>query len=123
MIPLLLEPRAYTDRLAEIYRRRRDVVYEALADVPGVHARRPEGAFYLFAVLPIDDGERFASWLLTDFRLNGETVMVAPGDGFYSTPGMGKQEVRLAFVLEEAALERAMVILKEALRVYPGAEG
>lgn len=123
VVPLLHAPRTYTDQLAEVYRRRRDVIYSALTEIPGVKVHRPEGAFYVFAVLPIDDGERFARWLLTDFRLDGETVMIAPGDGFYLTPGLGKQEVRFACVLEEAACERAMMILKEALRVYPGAKG
>jgi aspartate aminotransferase len=85
-----------------------------------VQVRRPEGAFYIQAVLPIDDGERFAAWLLSDFQLDGETVMIAPGDGFYVSPGMGKQEVRFAFVLEQDALERAMKILERALHVYPG---
>lgn len=123
VIPLLRKPTSYTDALATTYRRRRDVVYGALSRIPGVQVQPPEGAFYIFAVLPVDDGERFASWLLTDFRLNGETLMIAPGDGFYFTPGMGKQEVRFAFVLEEAALERAMTILREALCVYPGRIG
>ncbi len=123
VIPLLHDPRPYTDPLAEIYRSRRDVVYAHLRDIEGVQVRRPEGAFYIFAVLPIDDGERFASWLLTDFRLDGETLMISPGDGFYLTPGRGTQEVRFAYVLEEPALERAMTILREALRVYPGRTG
>lgn len=120
IVPLLLNPRVYTDQLAGVYGRRRDVVYGALREMTGVHVREPEGAFYCFVVLPIDDGERFASWLLSDYRLDGETLMIAPGDGFYCTPGLGKQEVRLAFVLEEDALRRAMIILREALRVYPG---
>ena len=123
IIPVLRDPKRYTDSLAAVYRRRRDVVYAELEGVPGVCVRKPEGAFYMFAVLPIDDGERFASWLLTDFRLDGETVMISPGDGFYLTPDMGKQEVRIAFVLEEDALRRAMRILREALRVYPGKIG
>lgn len=123
IIPLLHNPRSYTDSLADIYRRRRDVVYGELERIPGVQVRKPEGAFYIFAVLPIDDGERFASWLLTDFRLDGETLMISPGDGFYLTPGMGKREVRFAFVLEEDALRRSMHILREALRVYPGRIG
>jgi aspartate aminotransferase len=137
IIPLLRNPRPYTDALTEVYRRRRDVIYAALREIPGVRVRKPEGAFYVFATLPIDDGERFASWLLTDFRLagsagsgaNGETVMVSPGDGFYVTPDQregettrpGVHEVRFAYVLEEAALLRSMTILREALRVYPGA--
>jgi aspartate aminotransferase len=123
IIPLLHNPRSYTDSLADIYRRRRDVVYGELERIPGVQVRKPEGAFYIFAVLPIDDGERFASWLLTDFQLDGETLMISPGDGFYLTPGMGKREVRFAFVLEEDALRRSMHILREALRVYPGRIG
>jgi aspartate aminotransferase len=121
IVPLLLDPEPYTGPLQETYRRRRDVVYSALTEIPGAHVRRPEGAFYIFAVLPIDDGERFASWLLSDFRLDGETLMISPGDGFYFTPGLGKQEVRFAYVLAEDALRRAMHILQEALRVYPGA--
>ena len=123
VVPMLCNPRTYTDELVEIYRGRRDVTYRALQEIPGGHVRRPEGAFYIFATLPIDDGERFASWLLTDFRLNGETLMVSPGDGFYVSAGMGQQEVRFAYVLEEPALERAMTILHEALRVYSGARG
>jgi aspartate aminotransferase len=118
VVPLLRDSRRYTDSLAEVYRRRRDVVYEALCDIPGVMVRRPEGAFYIFAVLPVDDGERFARWLLSDFRLDGDTLMIAPGDGFYWTEGKGRQEVRFAYVLEEPALQRAMTILREALRVY-----
>ena len=120
IVPLLRDSRCYTDPLAEVYRGRRDTVYGALQHIPGVQVRRPEGAFYIQAVLPIDDGERFAAWLLSDFQLDGETVMIAPGDGFYVSPGMGKQEARFAFVLEQDALERAMRILERALRVYPG---
>jgi aspartate aminotransferase len=120
IIPLLENSQVYTDPLAEIYRSRRDVVYRELEKIPGVFVRQPEGAFYIFAVLPIDDGERFASWLLTDFRLDGETLMISPGDGFYLSPGSGKSEVRFAYVLEENALRRAMRILREALAVYPG---
>lgn len=122
MIPLLYHPEQYVDELAAIYRGRRDVVYGALKNIPGAKVPVPEGAFYILASLPIDDGERFASWLLTDFRLDGETVMISPGDGFYITPGLGKQEVRIAFVLNESALARAMTILTQALRDYPGAQ-
>ncbi|HZS93220.1 MAG TPA: pyridoxal phosphate-dependent aminotransferase [Chloroflexota bacterium] len=122
MIPILLQPDEYTEALTRTYRRRRDVVYGRLSQMPGVRVTEPEGAFYILATLPIDDSERFARWLLTDFRSNGETVMVAPGEGFYLTPEMGTHEVRLAFVLEEAALDRAMTLLQEALRAYPGAE-
>jgi aspartate aminotransferase len=121
VVSVLRHSHQYTQAVVEEYRKRRDIVYRALHDIPGVLVRLPEGAFYIQAVLPIDDAERFASWLLTDFRLGGETLMIAPGDGFYLTPGMGRHEVRIAFVLEGSALERAMNILREALRVYPGA--
>jgi aspartate aminotransferase len=120
LVPLLRDSGTYTDTLAEVYRRRRDVVYGELMKIPGVQVSKPEGAFYVFAVLPIDDGERFASWLLSDFQLDGETLMIAPGDGFYFTPGLGQREVRFAYVLQEQDLTRAMTILREALRVYPG---
>ncbi len=108
--------------LAELdaYRRRRDLVFEALDATPGVHARRPEGAFYTVARLPVDDAERFAQWLLTDFQLDGETLMVAPAAGFYATEGLGQDEVRVAFVLETDALTRAMKILAAGLQAYPG---
>jgi len=88
IVPMLRDSAAYTTALTTTYRGRRDVVYRRLQEIPGVRVRQPEGAFYIFAVLPIDDGERFASWLLTDFRLEGETLMIAPGDGFYFTPGL-----------------------------------
>jgi aspartate aminotransferase len=122
LVPLLRNSAVYTDELAAVYRGRRDVVYRELVNIPGVYVSKPEGAFYVFAVLPIDDGERFASWLLSDFELDGETLMIAPGDGFYCTPGLGKQEVRFAYVLQERDLTRAMTILREALRVYPGSK-
>lgn len=120
LVPLLRDAGAYTDTLAEVYRRRRDVVYAELTKIAGMRVSQPEGAFYVLAALPIDDGERFASWLLSDFQLDGETLMIAPGDGFYFTPGLGKQEVRFAYVLQEQDLTRAMAILREALRIYPG---
>lgn len=122
LVPLLRNSAVYTDELAAVYRGRRDVVYRELVNIPGVYVSKPEGAFYVFAVLPIDDGERFASWLLSDFELDGETLMIAPGDGFYCTPGLGKQEVRFAYVLQERDLTHAMTILREALRVYPGSK-
>lgn len=107
------------DVIAE-YQKRRDVVYEALASVPGVTLRKPEGAFYVCPKLPIDDGQRFAEYLLQEFAIDGETVMVAPADGFYATPGLGKDEVRIAYVLEQAKLGKAMEILTAALKTYPG---
>ncbi len=121
MVPLLRHSRAYTDPLVETYRRRCDVVYEELRKIPGVFVRKPEGAFYVLATLPVDDGERFAGWLLTDFRSDGETLMIAPAEGFYVTPGMGKKEARFAFVLEEESLRRAISILGQALQAYGAA--
>jgi aspartate aminotransferase len=85
--------------------------------------RKPEGAFYLCARLPVDDANRFAEFLVRDFDLDGETVLIAPADGFYATPGLGRSEVRIAYVLEEAKLLRAMTILAKALTVYPGSRG
>jgi aspartate aminotransferase len=102
------------------YERRRDAVFGMLAAVPGVVVRKPEGAFYVCARLPVDDASGFAEFLLRDFDLGGETVMVAPADGFYATPGLGRDEVRIAYVLEEVKLRRAMEIFTAALAAYPG---
>jgi len=103
------------------YRRRRDAVMEGLARIPGVRARVPEGAFYVMARLPVADAGAFARWMLTSFRHEGETVMVAPGDGFYATPGLGKDEIRIAYVLEVGELQRAMACLGAALAAYADA--
>ena len=86
----------------------------------GVTVRKPEGAFYLCAGLPVDDAQKFAEFLLADFALDGESVMVAPADGFYATPGLGTREVRIAYVLDEERLTRSMRILAAALEAYPG---
>ena len=80
----------------------------------------PRGAFYCVAKFPIDDAEKFCQWLLEDFDLNGDTVMMAPASGFYSTPGSGKQEARLAYVLQKESLAKAIRCLEAALKVYPG---
>ena len=104
------------------YRRRRDVVMDGLGRIPGAMARVPQGAFYVMVRLPVKDSGAFARWLLTDFSHEGETVMVAPGDGFYATRGLGLQEVRLAYVLEVEELRRAMECLAAGLRAYPGVQ-
>ena len=83
-----------------------------------VEASLPEGAFYTVASLPVEDAEDFCRWLLTDFRLDGETVMMAPAAGFYSTPGLGKNQVRMAYVLKEEDLARALNVLRAALTTY-----
>jgi len=102
------------------YQRRRDTTLRALSRIPGVFATRPQGAFYLMARLPVRSSDEFCRWLLDEFTLGGDTVMLAPGSGFYASPGRGQDEVRIAYVLQEAALERAMQILGEALDRYPG---
>ena len=100
------------------FKARRDTMFAALQEIPGIVCRKPAGAFYIFAKLPIDDCERFARFLLTDFDRDGETVMVAPGTGFYGTPGKGKDEVRIAYVLEEEKLVRAANLLREGIAAY-----
>jgi aspartate aminotransferase len=109
----------YTEVQAE-YVARRDVVIDALQQMPGVVCPRVSGAFYVMPSLPIDDSDRFCQWLLEDFSHEGATVMMAPGTGFYATPGLGKQEVRIAYVLERAHLAKAMACLAVALQQYPG---
>jgi len=113
-------PASYLREVVAEYEKRRDLVHGALAATRGVTLRKPEGAFYVCPRLPVDDGQRFAEFLLTDFSLDGETVMVAPGDGFYATPGLGKHDVRIAYVLERDKLRRACTILEAALEAYPG---
>jgi aspartate aminotransferase len=113
-------PPEYFDQVLAEYTDRRNVMVEALRKMPGVVAPNPRGAFYLVARLPVEDADDFAKWLLTDFHVNNETVMVAPANGFYSTPGLGRDEVRIAYVLNVDSIKKAMHILAEALKVYPG---
>jgi len=107
----------FADMIAE-YRHRRDTIYEILIQIPGVHCRKPPGAFYMMVTLPVDDIEDFARWLLSDFDYQGETTLIAPGPGFYATPGRGLQEARIAYVLNSDDLGKATNIIKEALKVY-----
>jgi len=100
------------------YERRRDVLYEGLAAIPGVVVRKPQGAFYMSVRLPIRDSERFVTWMLTEFRLDNETVMVAPESGFYSTPGKGRDEIRMAYVLKEEDIRRGLVVFRAGLEKY-----
>ena len=102
------------------YIHRRDVLIDGLQKMKGVVAPRPMGAFYAAAQLPVDDSEKFAKWLLEEFNYNGETVMVAPMAGFYATPGLGRNQIRLAYVLKEEDLKHALVCLEKALETYPG---
>ncbi|MEJ2048448.1 MAG: pyridoxal phosphate-dependent aminotransferase [Calditrichota bacterium] len=113
-------PQSYFDEVIKEYRNRRDVVFEELDRIPGIVALKPQGAFYTNVKLPVDDADKFSQWLLQEYQLNNETVMLAPGNGFYATPGKGKNEVRIAFVLNADDMRRSMEILAEALKVYPG---
>jgi aspartate aminotransferase len=113
-------PKSYFENVKKEYVARRDFVIEELNRMPGVFCPKPSGAFYCIAQLPIDDADKFCQWLLQDFHLNSETLMLAPATGFYSTPGAGFNEVRLAYVLKLQDLKNAMNCLQEALKVYPG---
>jgi len=113
-------PQEYFDKVLKEYHERRDVVVECVNRIPGAYCPKPKGAFYAVARLPIDDSDRFCKWLLEDFHFNNETVMLAPATGFYSSPGKGKDEVRISYVLKVEDLKKAMVCLEEALKVYPG---
>jgi aspartate aminotransferase len=111
-------PDEYFTEVVEEYSNRRDSVYNALAAMDGVMVKKPGGAFYLVASLPVQDADHFCQWLLTDFSDNDETLMLAPANGFYATPGLGKNEVRIAYVLNIPHLERSMALLKKALKEY-----
>ncbi len=108
----------YFRPVREEYERRRDVLYEGLLAIPGVVAYKPQGAFYITVKLPVKNSEDFVVWMLSEFELDGETVMVAPAAGFYSTPGRGLDEVRIAYVLEVEKIKRALRVLKAGLEKY-----
>ena len=108
----------YFAAVKEEYRRRRDTAYEMLMQIPGVVCRKPEGAFYLMAKLPVDSTDAFQMWLLEEFSASGDTVMITPGEGFYTTPGKGIDEARLAYVIEHDDLVRAMRVLAEGIEAY-----
>ena len=113
-------PASYFKAVRDEYIHRRDVLIDGLQKMTGVIAPRPMGAFYAAAELPVDDAEKFAKWLLEEFEYKGETVMVAPMAGFYATPGLGRNQIRLAYVLKEEDLRHALVCLEKALESYPG---
>ena len=108
----------YFAAVREEYKRRRDTVMAKISQIPGVVCKCPKGAFYVMAALPVDDTEKFQYWLLEEWDNNGESVMFAPGEGFYGTPGKGKNEVRLAYVLKQDKLERAMDLLALGIEAY-----
>ena len=113
-------PQSYFDQVIAEYVSRRDLLVEGLNKIEGVICPKPKGAFYAIAQLPIDDADKFAQWLLEDFDLNGETIMIAPAAGFYSTPNTGTNQVRIAYVLNKESLQKAIDCLDEALKSYPG---
>ncbi len=111
-------PASYFEEVKEEYVARRDLLVAALENIEGVRIARPSGAFYCVAELPIVDADNFAQWLLEEFQINNETVMVAPAGGFYATPNLGRNQIRIAYVLEAPALKRAVAILEEGLKKY-----
>ncbi|ABR48770.1 aminotransferase, class I and II [Alkaliphilus metalliredigens QYMF] len=118
-IELYKTPESYFKTVNKEYEKRRDIVYTELNKMPGVLCKKPTGAFYVAAKLPVDDAEKFVIWMLKDFDIDGETLMMAPAEGFYATPGLGKDEVRIAYVLNEDDLMKSMNLLKVALELYP----
>lgn len=113
-------PTSYFKEVNDEYRKRRDTVYNALKKMDGVVCEEPKGAFYVAVKFPVDDAEKFIIWMLTEFDYKGETVMMAPLEGFYATEGLGKDEARIAYILEVPELEKAMKVLEEGLKAYPG---
>lgn len=113
-------PDSYFRNVLDEYLARRNVVVEGINSIPGAFCPKPSGAFYVMAKLPIDDSDKFCKWLLEDFSFEGQTVMLAPGTGFYATPGRGKDEVRISYVLKVEDLGNSIKCIKEALKVYPG---
>jgi aspartate aminotransferase len=113
-------PANYFEETKAEYKLRRDIIVKRLNNIPGVFCPQPGGAFYAMASLPIDDADRFCQWLLESFSYKGATVMLAPATGFYSPPGLGNKEVRLAYVLNAESINNAMDCLEAALEIYPG---
>ncbi len=113
-------PGEYFEKVTGEYLARRNTVVEGINRIEGAFCPNPKGAFYVVARLPIDDSDRFCQWLLEDFSFEGQTVMLAPASGFYSTPGKGKNEVRISYVLNVDDLKNSIKVLEEALKVYPG---
>lgn len=115
---LLNTPASYFENVRSEYRARRDILTSELARIPGVTCPTINGAFYAIVRLPVDDADKFCEWLVREFELDGETVLLAPASGFYATPGLGRQEVRIAYVLGQDRLRAAMRVLKQGLEAY-----
>lgn len=113
-------PQEYLDNTYNEYIERRNFLIDAINKIPGCYTPMPMGAFYTMAKLPVDDADKFCAWCLSDFEYQGQTVYMAPGSGFYTTPGLGKNEVRIAYALNKEELAKAVVVLEKALEAYPG---
>ena len=113
-------PKSYMQDTYDEYVERRKFLIDGLNRIPGVYSPIPMGAFYTVARLPVDDADKFCSWLLSDFEYDGQTVMMAPASGFYTIEGLGKDEVRIAYVLSKDELRKALIVLQKALEDYPG---
>jgi aspartate aminotransferase len=118
MVPVLKQVAEIVPPMITEWHKRRDVVGEGLAGIPGVKAHKPEGAFYVICELPVDSSEKFSQWMIEKFEHQGETVLVAPAPGFYATPGKGEKEIRIAYVINTEELKRALELLKMALEEY-----
>ncbi len=116
-------PKSYTESILEEYDKRRNIVFEELQKIDGIVCVKPRGAFYIIAKLPIENAEEFIIWLLEEYHVNNETVMAAPAEGFYSTPGLGRNELRLAYILNEEDLKKAMHIFRMGLAEYKRIKG
>lgn len=116
----LKTPQSYFDEVIAEYVERRNILVDGLNKIPGVFCPKPKGAFYCVAKFPVDDADKFCQWLLEEFSFENQTVMMAPASGFYATKGSGKNEARIAYVLEKDSLRNAVKCLEEALKVYPG---
>ncbi|OGY44543.1 MAG: hypothetical protein A3J62_01075 [Candidatus Buchananbacteria bacterium RIFCSPHIGHO2_02_FULL_38_8] len=120
LIPMLKNSKPYTRKITAEYKRRRNVVYSALKKMPGVVCRQPQGAFYIIVKLPVKNAEDFVKFMLTKFQYQGKTIMVTPAEDFYVTKGLGRNEIRIAYVLNTKALKEAMMVLEKGLGAYSG---
>ena len=111
-------PQSYFDEVQSEYVERRNIMVDGLNSIPGVFCPKPKGAFYCVAQFPVDNAEKFCQWLLEEFRINNETIMIAPAAGFYATKGLGENQVRIAYVLNKEELISSVNILKEGLKKY-----
>lgn len=115
---LIETPASYFEKVNKEYRERRDILHAAVSEISGVVSEKPTGAFYMMVKLPVDDADKFAAWLLTDFNIDGETIQVAPAAGFYATEGLGTNEIRLSYCINQEDLKKAANLLKEGVKAY-----